>query len=149
MPIEELFLSPNATVTLSPIVEQIAVLEICLATGNIARAKRIFAQIRSEYNKDKAQSYIESGGASTSASSAARRTKFSELVPVGIHTTFLRAFFRQALVHGSANSKGGVARKRMYVSEAWEWLDMLLKNERLYGRVEDAAWAVMFKGSVA
>lgn len=73
----------------------------------------------------------------------------SDVIPASIHTAFMRAHFRQALAFGSAHTSGASTRKRAYVVEAWDWFEMLLQHEKAYGRLEDAAWAVMLKGLVA
>ena len=133
----------------STVREQLAVAEVCLATGNLLRAKRIFHSIRKAFEEEKAMQYFEGGGSASAWGGGRRTTKMSEMIPASVHTAFLRTHFRQALAYGSANTSGATTRKKAYVSDAWEWFEMLLQHEKSYGRLEDAAWAVMLKGLVA
>lgn len=79
-----------------------------------------------------------------------KRLQFSDVVPVAVHAQFLRAYFRQAIVQDSAKlAKGSQLKKKAAVSQAWEWFEMLLAEEGTFGKLDDSAWAVMFKGLVA
>lgn len=135
----------------SSVQEQLAVAEVCLATGNLLRAKRIFHSIRKAFEEDKAMYHFEGGGNASNWTSAGgrRSSKMSEVIPASVHTAFLRSHFRQALAYGSSNTSGASTRKRALVVEAWDWFEMLLQHEKAYGRLEDSAWAVMLKGLIA
>ena len=137
------------SVAAGSIQEQLAVADICLATGNLLRAKRIFHSVRKAFEEDKGLQYHEGGGDAAAWTARKGTSKMSDVIPASVHTAYLRTHFRQALAYGSANTSGAMTRKRAYVSDAWEWFEMLIKNERSYGRLEDSAWAVMLKGLVA
>jgi DNA-directed RNA polymerase len=140
----------------SSTVEQLALLEICLATGNLVRARKVFNSIRTLYLEE--SRYLDEHSATAtydeldpSSGQWQRRLKFQDVVPVAIHTQFLRAFFRQAVVQQNTNyvTRGAWLSKKALVSEAWEWFEMLLNDEQNYGQLDDGAWAVMLKGLVA
>jgi hypothetical protein len=133
-------LAQHAAFPASSVVEQLTILEACLATGNLARAKKIFSSVRAIYDTERRHRLAEN----------VKTLQLSDIVPVSVHTAFLRTMFRQALVHGSnIHGRGFQTRKKAYASEAWEWFEMLLREEKIHGRLEDAAWAVMLKGLVA
>ena len=137
----------------SSTLEQLALLEVCLATGNIPRARKVFSAIRTLYQQE--ASYHSSSSEQyddfdPSSGQWRRRLQFSDVVPVSVHAQFLRAYFRQAIVHDNASlSKVNKLKKLAAVSQAWEWFEMLLNEEGTYGRLDDAAWAIMLKGLVA
>lgn len=137
----------------SSTLEQLALLEVCLATGNIPRARKIFDAIRNLFYREEA-SHVSSSEQyadfDPSSGQWRRRLRFTDVVPTSVHAQFLRAFFRQAIVQDNAvTSKLRKLRKNAAVSQAWEWFEMLLNDETIYGQLDDTAWAVMFKGLIA
>lgn len=146
-------LSQHATYPASSTLEQLALLEVCLAVGNITRARKVFSTIQAAYAKE--VSYYDSASEfyddfDPSSGQWRKRLQFSDIVPAAVHAQFLRAYFRQAIVQDSAKlAKGSQLKKRAAVSQAWEWFEMLLAKESTFGRLEDSAWAVMLKGLVA
>lgn len=146
-------LSQHNVYPASSTLEQLALLEVCLATGNIPRARKVFDAIRTLYQKE--SSYHSSSSEQyddfdPSSGQWRRRLQFSDVVPASIHPQFLRAYFRQAIVLDNASpSKVNRLKKLAAVSQAWEWFGMLLNEEGTYGRLDDGAWAIMLKGLVA
>lgn len=131
-------------------IEQLAILEACLATGTIKRAKRIFHTLRQTFvDASRAEVGATEEPLSGRPSPGPARLRLVDVMPMTLHAAFLRSFFRQAIVYSEGKRKGSSARRKAFVSEAWEWFEMLLRDERLYGRLDTAAWAVMFKGLVA
>lgn len=222
----------------SATIEQLSMLEVCLATGNVTRARKIYAALANLYAKEAASAHAASEDYDDFDPVSGQWRKavaFSDVIPTTIHAQFLRAYFRQAIVNdraaqaivndqASANDKasgndkasvkdkasgkdkasvkdkkttakdkasgnnkasvndneaiakdeastndtadskdkateegkppvksktGYILKKKASVAQAWEWFDMVLQNERQYGRMDDSAWAVMFKGMVA
>lgn len=146
-------LSQHAVYPASSTLEQLALLEVCLATGNIVRARKIFESIRKLYYKEEASHVSTSeqyADYDPSSGQWRRRLRFSDIVPTSVHAQFLRAFFRQAIVHENAVlTKHRKMKKNAAVSQAWEWFNMLLNDESTYGQLDDTAWAIMFKGLIA
>lgn len=146
-------LSQHTVYPASSTVEQLNLLDVCIATGNIVRAKRIFNGLRAVCETESQMqeaAFSKNPVASTSKRPYTQhKLRLSDVVPPSTHTGLLRAIFRQALAHGQGLPANKAFRMRAYVSEAWEWFEMLLNEEHIHGRIDDAAWAVMFKGLVA
>lgn len=134
----------------SATLEQLSLLEVCLATGDLTRARRIFDHLRNLYDAEARHYDQDNDDFDPVLGKWQRRLTLPDLLPAHIHTQYLRAILRQAIVVDQAKTdRGGKYKKRVLVSEAWARFEMLLNDEALYGRLEDAAWAVMFKGLVA
>lgn len=109
-------------------IEQLAVLNACLVSGDITRAEEVARRIRTGWER----------------AGRAGRKGLCEVLPSRIHADFLRFYF----VEGG---KGGV-------SKAWAYFDGLLEREweepgpgilRKNGVVDPAVLAVMFKAITA
>lgn len=149
--------------------EQLAVLNACLASGDIARAEEVAKRIR--------LNWIKSG----------KRGALSDLLPSRVHADFLRAYLSSALVpqlpHKSVNlstasskgrgdnaalpdfTQGNTATRSRLVSKAWAYFDSLLSEEwdgsvssrghadlpmgGSFPALDPSIFAVMFKGLVA
>lgn len=146
-------LSQHVAYPASSTLEQLALLEVCLAVGNITRARKVFSAIRDSYSSEasyQASTSEHYDDFDPSSGQWRKRLQFSDVVPVAVHAQFLRAYFRQAIVQDSAKlAKGSQLKKKAAVSQAWEWFEMLLAEEGTFGKLDDSAWAVMFKGLVA
>jgi hypothetical protein len=118
--------------------EQRTVLEACIAGGHIVRAKNIWTRIKRLHQQE------TEAGSKLPSDLAAFDTygTLSDLIPMSVHASFLRAFFRDAL---AGKRFSGMEQS---VDDAWEWWQMLLEQQHQVGRPDAECFAVMIKGAL-
>jgi hypothetical protein len=113
----------------STVLEQIALIDACLAQGYVDRAKGIFFQIEKNldsHNKETGQNL-----------------RMRDVVAPKVHTEFFRSCFRYARKCENEEEKEHA------IADAWEWLYRVLEQEDKWGALEKRSWAVFLKGLVA
>ncbi|GAA6030317.1 hypothetical protein JCM8097_009044 [Rhodosporidiobolus ruineniae] len=144
--------------------EQLAVLNACLASGDIARAEDVARRIRAKWLKE------------------GQGTSLAELLPPRVHADFLKAHlvraiqpyastnpraaaFERSLTQPDSSNAGlgsrSVVQMNRYVAKAWAYFDSLLGSQwetynpdkpsrrGVNGAVDPSVLAVMMKGVVA
>lgn len=119
--------------------EQLAVLDACLRSNQLSRAKVVWSRLRKLHETESALGPVENG---SEEEQAMKPTKLSDIVPPSIHVAFLQAFFRSAL------AKKAYSPMETEISEAWAWFDMLVKQGDQIGSPQAGAFATMIKGAI-
>jgi hypothetical protein len=109
--------------------EQVALIDACLAQGYVERAKGIFTHIEKNlaiHNRK-----------------ADPRLKMCDIIAPRIHTEYFRSCFR------SARKCESPEEKEHAVGDVWDWLYKVLSDEAEWGKLERKSWAVILKGLVS
>lgn len=138
--------TPSSVLHQNPSVahEQLAVLNACLASGDITRAEEVAKRIK----------------ASWAASAKPSTAKLSAMLPSRVHADFLRAYLSSSLVPKIPSLSNGdtasVSRAKL-VHKAWSYFDSLageqwestVGKQKVNAAIDSSVVAVMMKGLVA
>ena len=120
--------------------EQLAILDACLRSNQLARAKIVWSRLRKLHETEIALGVTGENAADDEQ--AMKAVKMGDVVPASIHVAFLQAFFRSAL------AKSEFLSMETEVNEAWAWFDMLVKQGDEVGHPQAGAFATMIKGAI-
>jgi len=122
--------------------DQRTVLEACIAGGHINRAKVLWERIKTFHARQIALQSSKESESFHSVELSDGQATLSDLIPMSVHASFLRAFFRKAMVNRPLTSMSEM------VEDAWRWWDMLVHDFDRVGQPTDQAFAVMIKGAL-
>jgi hypothetical protein len=109
--------------------EQVTLIDACLAQGYVERARGIFAHIE--------KNLVAHNG------TADNPLRMCDIIAPRIHTEFFRSCFR------SARQCEGPEEKEHAIGDVWDWLYKVLSDETQWGKLERKSWAVILKGLVS